>query len=172
MTSSRTARSTSACPIRRTAWTGRPRRRRSKAEALRSGPIGRFGPGLPVSRRRADAVPAPPRPQDAARARGRRPRRHRPQRLAAVQRRRRVRASRRSAAGCWRSDLVEAIVALPTNMFFNTGIATYIWILDNTKRPERQGKVQLIDATSFWTKMRKNLGAKNREVGAAARERS
>lgn len=69
------------------------------------------------------------------------------------------------------SDLVEAIVALPTNMFFNTGIATYIWILDNTKRPERVGKIQLIDATSFWTKIRKNLGAKNREVDAAARDR-
>jgi type I restriction enzyme M protein len=69
------------------------------------------------------------------------------------------------------SDLVEAIVALPTNMFFNTGIATYIWILDNTKRPERVGKVQLIDATSFWTKIRRNLGAKNREVDAAARDR-
>ncbi|WP_074342019.1 type I restriction-modification system subunit M [Mycobacteroides abscessus] len=69
------------------------------------------------------------------------------------------------------SDLVEAIVALPTNMFFNTGIATYIWILDNTKRPERVGKVQLIDATSFWTKMRKNLGAKGREVDAQSRDR-
>lgn len=69
------------------------------------------------------------------------------------------------------SDLVDAIVALPTNMFFNTGIATYIWILDNTKAPERKGKVQLIDATSFWTKLRKNLGAKGREVGAADRER-
>ena len=69
------------------------------------------------------------------------------------------------------SDLVEAIVALPTNMFFNTGIATYIWILDNTKRPERAGKVQLIDATSFWTKMRKSLGAKNRELDAGARDR-
>jgi type I restriction enzyme M protein len=68
------------------------------------------------------------------------------------------------------SDLVEAIVALPTNMFFNTGIATYIWILDNTKRPERAGKVQLIDATSFWTKMRKNLGAKGREVDAESRD--
>ncbi|MGV0770743.1 type I restriction-modification system subunit M [Mycobacterium syngnathidarum] len=69
------------------------------------------------------------------------------------------------------SDLVEAIIALPTNMFFNTGIATYIWILDNTKRPERVGKVQLIDATSFWTKMRKSLGAKSRELDAAARDR-
>ncbi|WP_018604247.1 class I SAM-dependent DNA methyltransferase [Mycobacterium sp. 155] len=70
------------------------------------------------------------------------------------------------------SDLVEAIVALPTNMFFNTGIATYIWILDNTKRADRRGKVQLIDATSFWTKMRKNLGAKGREVDAASRDRT
>ncbi|WP_156685618.1 type I restriction-modification system subunit M [Mycobacterium sp. Marseille-P9652] len=69
------------------------------------------------------------------------------------------------------SDLVETIIALPTNMFFNTGIATYIWVLDNTKRPERVGKVQLIDATSFWTKLRKNLGAKNREVDTASRER-
>ncbi|OBG12518.1 restriction endonuclease subunit M [Mycolicibacterium celeriflavum] len=69
------------------------------------------------------------------------------------------------------SDLVEAIIALPTNMFFNTGIATYIWILDNTKRSERQGKIQLIDATSFWTKIRRNLGAKNREVDAGARDR-
>lgn len=69
------------------------------------------------------------------------------------------------------SDLVEAIIALPTNMFFNTGIATYIWILDNTKRPERRGTVQLIDAGSFWTKMRKNLGAKGREVDAKARDR-
>ena len=62
------------------------------------------------------------------------------------------------------NDFVDAIVALPTNMFFNTGIATYIWILDNTKRPERQGVVQLIDGSSFWTKMRKNLGSKNREL--------
>lgn len=69
------------------------------------------------------------------------------------------------------SDLVDAIVALPTNMFFNTGIATYIWILDNDKAPERRGKVQLIDATGFWTKLRKNLGAKGREVGAEDRER-
>lgn len=69
------------------------------------------------------------------------------------------------------SDLVEAIIALPTNLFFNTGIATYIWILDNTKRPERRGKMQLIDATSFWTKLRKNLGYKNREVDEKARDR-
>jgi type I restriction enzyme M protein len=66
-------------------------------------------------------------------------------------------------------DLVEAIVALPTNMFFNTGIATYIWILDNTKHPDRKGVVQLIDGTSFWSKMRKNLGAKNRELSESER---
>ncbi|MFD9829020.1 N-6 DNA methylase [Tsukamurella tyrosinosolvens] len=69
------------------------------------------------------------------------------------------------------TDMVDAIIALPTNMFFNTGIATYIWILDNTKRPEREGKIQLIDATSFWTKMRKSLGAKSRELDEAARDR-
>ena len=61
-------------------------------------------------------------------------------------------------------DLVDAIIALPTNMFYNTGIATYIWILDNTKAKERVGKVQLIDGTAFFTKMRKNLGNKSREV--------
>ena len=66
-------------------------------------------------------------------------------------------------------DLVDAIVALSTNMFYNTGIATYVWILDNTKRAERIGKVQLIDGTSFFTKMRRNLGAKNREISPADR---
>jgi type I restriction enzyme M protein len=62
------------------------------------------------------------------------------------------------------NDLVEAIVALPTNMFYNTGIATYIWLLDNTKQPERVGKVQLIDGTDLYAKMRKSLGSKNREL--------
>jgi type I restriction enzyme M protein len=62
------------------------------------------------------------------------------------------------------SDLVDAIVALPTNMFFNTSIATYVWILDNNKTGERVGKIQLIDGTAFWTKLRKNLGSKNREL--------
>lgn len=68
-------------------------------------------------------------------------------------------------------DLVDAIVALPTDMFYNTGIATYVWILDNTKQPERAGKVQLIDATSFFAKMRKSLGAKRREISEADRDR-
>jgi type I restriction enzyme M protein len=68
-------------------------------------------------------------------------------------------------------DLVDAIVALPTGMFYNTGIATYIWVLDNTKPPERAGKVQLIDASQFFTKMRRNLGARSREVSPADRDR-
>ncbi|MCX7865988.1 MAG: SAM-dependent methyltransferase, partial [Limisphaera sp.] len=61
-------------------------------------------------------------------------------------------------------DLLEAIIALPEQLFYNTGIATYIWVLTNRKRPERQGKVQLIDASSFWVPMRKSLGDKRREI--------
>lgn len=64
-------------------------------------------------------------------------------------------------------DLLEAIVALPTDMFYNTGIATYIWILDNDKRPERKGNVQLVDGTARWSKMRKSLGSKRRELTEA-----
>lgn len=67
------------------------------------------------------------------------------------------------------SDLVDCIVALPTNMFYNTGIATYVWILDNHKPTERRGKIQLIDATARWQKLRKNLGSKNREISGADR---
>lgn len=69
------------------------------------------------------------------------------------------------------NDLVEAIVALPPGLFTNTGIGTYIWILDNTKRPERRGKVQMIDAREVFTKMRKNVGDKNREMTAEDRQR-
>jgi type I restriction enzyme M protein len=61
-------------------------------------------------------------------------------------------------------DLVEAIIALPTDMFYNTGIATYIWILDNAKAPDRKGKVQLVYATQMFEKMRKNLGNKRKEI--------
>lgn len=63
------------------------------------------------------------------------------------------------------NDLVEAIVALPTDMFYNTGISTYIWVLSNRKPAHRKGKVQLIDASSFWQKMRKSLGSKRKEMG-------
>jgi type I restriction enzyme M protein len=62
------------------------------------------------------------------------------------------------------NDLVEAIIGLPTDMFYNTGISTYIWILSNRKQAERKGKVQLIDASSFWQKMRKSLGSKRKEL--------
>ncbi|MBK1887906.1 MULTISPECIES: type I restriction-modification system subunit M [Marinobacter] len=62
------------------------------------------------------------------------------------------------------NDIVEAIVALPTDMFYNTGIATYIWVLSNNKPAERKGKVQLIDATDRATKMRKSLGSKRQFV--------
>ncbi len=48
-------------------------------------------------------------------------------------------------------DLLEALVALPEQLFYNTGIATYVWLLTNRKAPERRGEVQLIDATSFWS---------------------
>ena len=62
------------------------------------------------------------------------------------------------------NDLLEALIALPEQLFYNTGIATYVWVLTNRKRPERRGKVQLIDATSFWVLLRKSLGAKRRDV--------
>jgi type I restriction enzyme M protein len=65
------------------------------------------------------------------------------------------------------NDLVEAIIGLPTDMFYNTGIATYVWVLSNRKPAPRKGKVQLIDASSFWQKMRKSLGAKRKEMGDA-----
>jgi len=58
-------------------------------------------------------------------------------------------------------DLVEAIIALPLNMFYNTGIATYIWVLSNRKSENKKGKVQLIDATSMFEPLKKNLGQKN-----------
>jgi type I restriction enzyme M protein len=64
------------------------------------------------------------------------------------------------------SDWIEAIVALPLNMFYNTGIATYIWVLTNRKPEHRNGKVQLIDATSWYKPLRKNLGKKNCEFSA------
>jgi len=62
------------------------------------------------------------------------------------------------------NDWLEVIVALPEQLFYNTGIATYVWILTNHKAEARKGKVQLIDATSFWAPMRKSLGNKRREI--------
>lgn len=67
-------------------------------------------------------------------------------------------------------DLLEAIIALPTDLFYNTGIATYIWILSKNKSEKRQGKVQLIDASSFYEKLRKSLGNKRVEITSNNRE--
>ncbi|MCB0052094.1 MAG: SAM-dependent DNA methyltransferase, partial [Caldilinea sp.] len=61
------------------------------------------------------------------------------------------------------NDWLEAIIQLPNNLFYNTGITTYIWVLSNHKAPQRRGKVQLIDASELYRKLRKNLGAKNCE---------
>ncbi len=62
------------------------------------------------------------------------------------------------------NDWLEAIVALPEQLFYNTGISTYVWVLTNRKELQRQGKVQLINATDFWVQMRKSLGEKRREI--------
>ena len=64
------------------------------------------------------------------------------------------------------NDWLEAIVALPTDMFYNTGIATYIWIITNQKKPQRKGKVQLINATEFHSPMRKSLGSKRKKIAS------
>jgi len=62
------------------------------------------------------------------------------------------------------NDLVEAIIGLPTDMFYNTGISTYVWVVSNRKLEHRKGKVQLIDASGFFQKMRKSLGSKRKEL--------
>lgn len=67
-------------------------------------------------------------------------------------------------------NLIDAIIALPTDMFYNTGIATYVWILDKNKEDKRNGKIQLIDATGTWTSMRKGMGNKRRELSETDRE--
>lgn len=69
------------------------------------------------------------------------------------------------------NDWLEAIVALPLKMFYNTGIATYVWVLSNRKEDRRKGKVQLIDATSWFTPLRKNLGEKGVEVSTTDADR-
>ena len=69
------------------------------------------------------------------------------------------------------NDWLEAIVALPLNMFYNTGIATYVWVLTNRKAAHREGHIQLIDATKWFTPLRRNLGQKNCEMAKADIER-
>lgn len=68
------------------------------------------------------------------------------------------------------NDLVEAIIALPEKMFYNTGIGTFIWVLSNRKDERRKGKIQLIDATGIKTPLRKNMGEKNCELSPAQRQ--
>ena len=68
------------------------------------------------------------------------------------------------------NDLLDAIVKLPTDMFYDTGITTYIWVIAKRKSPERTGKVQLIDASTFCTKMRKPMGSKRNEITAEDRQ--
>jgi type I restriction enzyme M protein len=62
------------------------------------------------------------------------------------------------------NDLLEALIALPEQLFYNTGIATYVWLVTNRKAPARKGKVQLIDASSFWVQIRPSLGDKRRQI--------
>ena len=68
-------------------------------------------------------------------------------------------------------DLIEAIIALPVDLFYNTGIATYIWVLSKNKRPERKGYIQLIDASSIFHKLRKALGDKKNEISPEDRQK-
>src|SRR5207302_3527125 len=65
------------------------------------------------------------------------------------------------------NDWLEAIIALPNEMFYNTGIATYVWVLTNRKGKDRRGKIQLINATDLFIKMRKSLGNKRNELSNA-----
>src|SRR5215207_5475413 len=76
--------------------------------------------------------------------------------------------SRESEIRRWiiENDWLEAVVALPDQLFYNTGISTYFWIVTNRKSPERRGLVQLVDARGFWQKMRRSLGNKRKEFGA------
>ena len=68
------------------------------------------------------------------------------------------------------NDWLEAIVALPDQLFYNTGISTYLWIVTNRKERQRRGKIQLVDATGYYTKMRKSLGNKRNEIGDGQRD--
>ena len=69
------------------------------------------------------------------------------------------------------SDLIEAIIALPTDLFYNTGIQTYVWILSKNKRKERKGKIQLINAAEIYHKLRKAVGNKKNEITREDRKR-
>jgi type I restriction enzyme M protein len=78
----------------------------------------------------------------------------------------RVRARAHPAERNSSARIFEAIIALPLNIFYNTGIATYVWVLSNRKADARKGKVQLIDATKWFGPLRRNLGKRNCEMSA------
>ena len=126
------------------------------------GAAGRFGPACP-DQRRAAPLPAPHAGPRQGPEGWRLPHRHHHERLTALHRRRGQRRERDPPLYPG-DDLLEALIALPEQLFYNTGIATYVWVVTNRKAPARRGKVQLIDATSFWTPMRKSLGDKRREI--------
>ncbi len=113
-----------------------------RAEHEQKGFDGRFGPGLPRVSDGSLLFLMHLLSKIAALERGRLPVRHRAQWLSAVHGRRRQRRERDPAANVLENDLVEAIVALPTDMFYNTGISTYVWVLSNKKPEARSGKVQ------------------------------
>ena len=159
--------STTCCPIRHSALNGRRSRRKSARSTRAKGFNGRFGPGLP---RVSDGsllflmhLLSKMRPaQDGG------------SRFGIV-----LNGSPLFTGGAGsgeseirryvlENDLVEAIIGLPTDMFYNTGISTYVWIVSNRKPAHRKGKVQLIDASSFWRKMRKSLGSKRKEMSEEA----
>ena len=119
--------------------------------------------------RRADDVPGQYARQDEGHA-ARKPDSRGAQRQFAIHRRR---GFGREQHTRWiiENDWLEAIVALPLNMFYNTGIATYVWILSNRKPDHRRGHVQLIDASKWFTPLRRNLGKKNCELSNADIER-
>ena len=159
-----TGSSTTCSPIRRSAWSGRRSRRRSARSTRRRATTAASARACRAFQRRLAAVPAAPALEDAPGVGWRQPVRHRAQWLAAVHRRRGLAARARSAATCWRTTWSRRSSRLPTDMFYNTGISTYVWIVSNRKPAARKGKVQLIDASSFWQKMRKSLGSKRKEM--------
>ena len=164
-TACRASSSTTCSPIRPSAWSGRRSRRRSARKHEQQGFNGRFGPGLP-------------RVSDGSLLfllhliSKMRPAKDGGSRFGIV-----LNGSPLFTGGAGsgeseirryvlENDLVEAIIGLPTDMFYNTGISTYIWIVTNRKPEHRKGKLQLIDASSFWQKMRKSLGSKRKELSA------
>ena len=141
--------STTCSPTRRSAWSGRRSRTSVETEHEKLGFTGRFGAGLP--RINDGSLPVPPAHdlQDEA-GRGRRqPDRHRLQRLAAVHWGGRVRRVRDPALD-HRERLAGGRRRPPDQLFYNTGISTYFWIVTNRKAPERRGKVQLVDAREYF----------------------